>query len=86
MRALINELGGAQELLLAKLPEEMTPLERKITGFVRILLEAPELVLVENFAAGLDSAERTRLSYFANTFHARHPRGTFVQLEDVQGG
>ncbi len=86
VRALITELGAAPELLLAKLPEEMTPLERKITGFVRILLEAPDLVLVENFAAGLDSAERTRLSYFANTYHARHPGGTFVQLEDVLGG
>ena len=83
---LVTELGGAPEMLLGKLPEEMTPLEKKITGFVRILLEAPDLVLVENFAAGLDSAERMRLPYFANTYHARHPGGTFVQLEDVLGG
>jgi ABC-type iron transport system FetAB ATPase subunit len=84
--ALIKELGGAPQMLLGKLPEEMTPLEKKITGFVRILLEAPDLVLVENFAAGLDSAERIRLPYFANTYHARHPEGTFVQMEDVLGG
>jgi len=83
---LVTELGGAPELLLGKLPEEMTPLEKKITGFARILLEAPDLVLVENFAAGLDSADRMRLPYFANTYHARHPGGTFVQLEDVLGG
>jgi ABC-type transporter Mla maintaining outer membrane lipid asymmetry ATPase subunit MlaF len=80
---LVTELGAAPESLLGKLPEEMTPLEKKITGFVRILLEAPDLVLVENFAAGLDSAGRTRIPYFANTYHARHPQGTFVQLEDV---
>ena len=84
--ALVTELGGAPEMLLGKLPEEMTLLEKKITGFVRILLEAPDLVLVENFAPGLDSAERMRIPYFAATYHARHPLGTFVQLEDVLGG
>jgi len=83
--ALVSELGGVPKLLLGKLPEEMTLLEKKMTGFVRILLEAPDLVLVENFAAGLDSAGRARLPYFANTYHARHPGGTFVQLEDVLG-
>lgn len=85
VHALVTELGAEPLMLLGKLPEEMTPLEKKITGFVRILLEAPDLVLVENFAAGLDSAERMRLPYFANTYHARHPGGTFVQLEDVLG-
>lgn len=85
VHALVTELGAEPLMLLGKLPEEMTRLEKKITGFVRILLEAPDLVLVENFAAGLDSAERMRLSYFANTYHARFPGGTFVQLEDVLG-
>jgi len=81
--ALITELGGAPQALLGKLPEEMTLLEKKMTGFVRILLEMPDLVLFENFASGLDSAERMRLPYFANTYLARRPEGTFVQLEDV---
>ena len=86
VHALITELGGAPATMLGKLPEEMTLLERKITGFARILLEAPELVLVEDFAPGLDSAERMRIPYFAATYLARHPGGTFVQLEDVLGG
>jgi len=86
VHALITELGGAPATMLGKLPEEMTLLERKITGFARILLEAPELVLVEDFAPGLDSAERMRIPYFAATYQARHPGGTFVQLEDVLGG
>ena len=86
VHSLVTELGGAPEMLLGKLPEEMTLLEMKITGFVRILLEAPDLVVVENFAPGLDSAGRMRLPYFANTYHARHPGGTFVQLEDVLDG
>ena len=85
VHTLVTELGGAPETMLGKLPEEMTLLEKKITGFVRILLEAPDLVLVENFAPGLDSAERMRIPYFAATYHARHPLGTFVQLEDVLG-
>ncbi len=84
VHALLTELGMAPEVLLGKLPEEMTLIEKKITGFVRILLEAPDLVLVANFASGLDSAERMRIPYFAATYHARHPEGTFVQLEDVR--
>ena len=86
VHALVTELGEAPERLLGKLPEEMTLLEKKITGFVRILLEAPELVLVDNFALGLDSAERMRIPYFAATYQAKHPGGTFVQLEDVLDG
>jgi len=27
-----------------------------------------------------------RIPYFAATYQARHPGGTFVQLEDVLGG
>ncbi len=85
VHGLLTGLGMAPEMLLGKLPEEMTLLEKKIAGFVRILLEAPDLVLVENFAAGLDRAERMRIPYFAATYHASHPGGTFVQLEDVLG-
>ena len=83
VHSLVTELGAAPETLLCKLPEKMTVLERKITGFVRILLEAPDLVLVENFASGLDSDERMRIPYFAATYQARYPGGTFVQMEDV---
>ena len=86
MHGLITELGEEPARLLGKLPEKMTLLEKKITGFVRILLEAPALVLVDNFALGLDSAERMRIPYFAATYQARHPGGTFVQLEDVLDG
>jgi ABC-type transporter Mla maintaining outer membrane lipid asymmetry ATPase subunit MlaF len=86
VHALVTELGEMPETLLGKLPEKMTLLEKKITGFVRILLEAPDLVLVDNFAPGLDSAERMRIPYFAATYQARRPGGTFVQLEDVLDG
>jgi len=85
VHALVARLGAAPEKLLGKLPEEMTPLEKKTAGFVRILLEAPDLVLVEDFSVGLDSTERMRLPYFANTYHEMHPGGTFVQMEDVLG-
>jgi ABC-type ATPase involved in cell division len=85
VHALLDRLGVPPMALLGKLPEEMTLLEKKITGFVRIILEAPDLVLVENFSAGLGDAERMQLPYFAATYHAFHPGGTFVQIEDVLG-
>ena len=44
VRALLGELGGVGEELLAKLPEHMTLYERRLAGYVRALLEAPELL------------------------------------------
>lgn len=85
VHAVLTGLGAAPDRLLGRLPEEMTLIEKKITGFARILLEAPDLLVVENFAAGLDSAERMRIPYLAASYHAIRPEGTFVQLEDVLG-
>jgi ABC-type lipoprotein export system ATPase subunit len=83
VHALIERLGGSPRPLLAKLPEEMTLYEKKLAGYVRILLEAPELVLVENLAGGLEPDERRRTAAFAPEYRAGRPDGTFVQLEDA---
>ena len=81
--ALIEQLGGDPARLLGKLPEEMTLYEKKVAGYVRILLEAPELVLAEDLAGGLEPDERRRTAGFAPAYHAERRDGTFVQLEDV---
>jgi phospholipid/cholesterol/gamma-HCH transport system ATP-binding protein len=79
---LLEELGGVDQSLLAKLPEEMTLYEKRLTGYVRALTETPQLLLVENLAAGLGPTKRERAERFADTYHARCPGGTFVQLDD----
>jgi ABC-type lipoprotein export system ATPase subunit len=83
VHALIERLGGDPRRLLAKLPEEMSLYEKKLAGYVRILLEAPELVLAEDLAGGLEPDERRRAAGFAAAYHAERPHGTIVQLEDA---
>ncbi|HEY6865318.1 MAG TPA: hypothetical protein VI319_15595 [Burkholderiales bacterium] len=83
VHALIERLGGHPRALLAKLPEEMTLYEKKLAGYVRILLEAPELVVAENLAGGLEPEDRRRTAAFPAAYHAERPDGVFVQLDDA---
>jgi len=80
---LIEKLGVDSHSLLGKLPEQMSLYEKKTAGYVRILLEAPELVLAENLAGGLEAGDRRRVAAFPALYHAECPDGTFIQLEDV---
>jgi ABC-type transporter Mla maintaining outer membrane lipid asymmetry ATPase subunit MlaF len=85
VQALLEDLGGTDPDLLAKLPEDMTLYEKRLAAYVRALLERPQLLLVENLAAGLGPTKRKRAARFAEAYHARCPGGTFVQLDDSTG-
>ena len=82
VRELLEDLGGVDDDLLHKLPEEMTPYERRLTAYVRALLEKPALLVVETAAAGLGPTKRRRTARFAEAYHARCAGGTFVALEE----
>jgi ABC-type transporter Mla maintaining outer membrane lipid asymmetry ATPase subunit MlaF len=84
LRELLDELGGVDERMLARLPEDMTLYERRLAGFVRALLLSPELMVVENLAAGLGPTKRRRVARFAEVYQRRCPGGTWVQLEEHQ--
>jgi ABC-type transporter Mla maintaining outer membrane lipid asymmetry ATPase subunit MlaF len=81
VHALLAELGGADDTVLAKLPEDMTLYERRLAAYIRALLERPQLLVVEDLAAGLGPTKRRRTARFADVYHARCPDGTYVQLE-----
>jgi phospholipid/cholesterol/gamma-HCH transport system ATP-binding protein len=81
VHALLDDLGGVDDNLLAKLPEDMTLYERRLAAYIRALLESPELLVVENLAAGLGPTKRKRAARFAEVYQARCPGGTFVQFE-----
>lgn len=81
VHALLDDLGGVDDNLLAKLPEEMTLYERRLAAYIRALLESPELLVVENLAAGLGPTKRKRAARFAEVYQARCPGGTFVQFD-----
>jgi ABC-type transporter Mla maintaining outer membrane lipid asymmetry ATPase subunit MlaF len=82
VRELLEDLGGVEDDLLHRLPEEMTPYEKRLTAYVRALLEKPALLLVETAAAGLGPTKRRRTARFAEAYHARCAGGTFVALEE----
>jgi ABC-type transporter Mla maintaining outer membrane lipid asymmetry ATPase subunit MlaF len=82
VHALLGDLGGVDDNLLAKLPEHMTLYERRLAAYLRSLLERPELLVVEDLSAGLGPTKRRRTARFAEVYRARCPGGTFVQFED----
>jgi ABC-type transporter Mla maintaining outer membrane lipid asymmetry ATPase subunit MlaF len=82
VEALLEELGGIDERMLARLPEELSLYEKRLAAFVRALLENPDLLVVENLAAGLGPTKRKRVERFAEVYRRRCPGGTFVQIEE----
>jgi ABC-type transporter Mla maintaining outer membrane lipid asymmetry ATPase subunit MlaF len=79
---LLDDLGGVDDNLLARLPEEMTLYEKRLCAYTRSVLEKPRLMVVEPLAAGLGPTKRRRAARFADAYHARCPGGTYVQLEE----
>jgi ABC-type transporter Mla maintaining outer membrane lipid asymmetry ATPase subunit MlaF len=82
VQELLEDLGGVDDSVLRKLPEEMTLYEKRLVAYVRALLEKPALLLVETVAAGLGPTKRRRTARFAEAYHARCAGGTYVQLEE----
>ncbi|HEV3009506.1 MAG TPA: hypothetical protein VGX52_10770 [Burkholderiales bacterium] len=81
VHALLDELGGVEDSVLAKLPEDMTLYEKRLAAYIRALLETPELLVAENLTAGLGPTKRKRAARFAEVYQARCPGGTFVQFD-----
>jgi ABC-type transporter Mla maintaining outer membrane lipid asymmetry ATPase subunit MlaF len=81
VQALLDELGGVNANLLAKLPEDMTLYERRLAAYLRAVLEGPELLVVESLNAGLGPTKRQRTARFPDVYRRRCPGGTFVQFD-----
>lgn len=81
VRELLAALGGVDDGLLGKLPENMTLYERRLAAYLRAVLENPELLVAENLSSGLGPTKRGRVARFAEVYQARCPGGTFVQFD-----
>jgi ABC-type transporter Mla maintaining outer membrane lipid asymmetry ATPase subunit MlaF len=79
---MMDDLGGVDDHLLARLPEEMTLYEKRLCAYMRSVLEKPRLMVVESLAVGLGPTKRRRIARFADAYHARCPGGTYVQLDE----
>ncbi len=82
IQALLEALGGVDDNLLAKLPEDMTLYEKRLVAYLRAMLGKPDLLLVENLAAGLGPTKRRRTTRFAEVYHQSCPQGTFIQIDE----
>lgn len=80
--ALLEPFAADVRALLARMPEDMTPFERMLAGYARMMLGEPRLVLAEDPPPGLGPAERRQAEGFAAAYLAQFPQGTYVRLEE----
>jgi ABC-type transporter Mla maintaining outer membrane lipid asymmetry ATPase subunit MlaF len=66
---------------LARLPDELSVLERKMATFVRGLVAAPELMVFDALEDGLSATECRHVARFEAEYRARAPQGTVLYVD-----
>jgi len=74
------------ERLLARLPDELGPFERKLVEFTRLLVSAPELAVFDALGDALDSADHARVARFEAEYLARQSAGTLIYVDLPERG
>lgn len=77
----LARFGCEPRPFLARLPEELGALERKIAAFIRLLAAEPELALVDGLEDGLSGAERDRAALLERELRARLPAATLLFVD-----
>ncbi len=67
--------------LLARLPEQLGTLQRRVVAFVRLLVSDPELAVLDNLEEGLSREECACVARFEAEYRARHPSGTLLYVD-----
>jgi ABC-type transporter Mla maintaining outer membrane lipid asymmetry ATPase subunit MlaF len=80
--ALLEPYAADVRALLARMPEDMTPFEKTLAAYARMMLGEPRLVLAEEPPPGLSPAERRQAEGFGAAYLAQCPQGTFVRLAE----
>ena len=80
-QAVIGRFGAEPDSFLARLPDDLDAVERRLAAFVRLLVEAPELALFDSINEGLTRPERERVKDFESEYCARHPTGTLIYVD-----
>jgi len=77
----IGAFGTPPDSFLARVPDELSMLERKIAAFVRLLVSAPELMIFDALEEGLSRVECKCAARFEAVYRAYRPTGTVVYLD-----
>lgn len=80
----LERFGAEPEAFLARLPDELGTLERRLAAFVRLLVSSPELALFDDIGEGLSRDERARVADFEQVYRARQPQGTLLYLDTAE--
>jgi len=73
--------GADARQFLARIPDELGTLERKMAAFVRSLVAAPELMVFDALEDGLSYAECRHVARFESEYRARQPQGTVLYVD-----
>jgi ABC-type transporter Mla maintaining outer membrane lipid asymmetry ATPase subunit MlaF len=77
----LADFGVESRGFLARIPDELGMLERKIAALVRSLVAAPELMVFDALEDGLSTAECRHAARFEAQYRARQPRGTVLYVD-----
>jgi ABC-type transporter Mla maintaining outer membrane lipid asymmetry ATPase subunit MlaF len=77
----LSTFGTEPRSFLNRLPDELGMLERKIAAFVRLLIAAPELAIIDALDEGLSREECARVAGFEKEYRGRHPSGTLLFVD-----
>src|SRR5260221_449309 len=83
-QAVLARFGAEPDAFLARLPDELGALERRLAAFLRLLVGAPELAVFDDIADGLTRPERERVAEFEAEYRARQPLGTLLYLDTLE--
>lgn len=67
--------------LLARLPDQLNTLQRHVVAFVRLLVVAPELAVIDSVDEGLSRDECACVARFETEYRVRHPSGTLLYVD-----
>ena len=81
----LGRFGIDARPFLARLPDELGTLERKIAALVRLLAAEPALAILDGLEEGLSRAERERASLFEAELRAHLPGATVVYVDCKEG-
>jgi len=80
----LEGFGLAPRAFFAKLPDQLGPLERKVTALARLLVAPPELAVMDALEEGLTHAECACVGRFEAEYRARRPDGTLLYVDTLE--
>jgi ABC-type transporter Mla maintaining outer membrane lipid asymmetry ATPase subunit MlaF len=85
-RDALTALGTDPQRFLARLPDEMDAVERKLVAFVRLLAKEPALAVIDGLGEGLNREQSARAARFEAEYRARQPEGTLLFVDLAEEG